>query len=68
MLGEGDGYVAEGAGAGEADGYAGGLAEFVGGELFGLAEADEEEALGLEAGGGWEEEGFVERGFEVGGG
>ena len=68
MLGEGEGEGAEGAGAGEADGYAGSLAEFVGRELVGFAEADEEEALGFEAGGSWEEEGFVESGFEIAGG
>ncbi len=68
VLGEGEGEGAEGAGAGEADGDARGLAELVRGELVGFAEADEEEALGLEAGGCGEEEGFAEGGFEVGGG
>ena len=68
MFGEGESEGAEGAGACETDGYAGGLAEFVGGELVCLAEADEEEALGFEAGGGREEEGLAEGGFEVAGG
>jgi hypothetical protein len=47
VLWEGEGEAAEGAGAGEADGDAGGLAEFVWGDGGEFAEADEEEALGL---------------------
>jgi len=68
VFGEGEGDGAEVAGPGEADGYSRGLAEFVGRELVGFAEAYEEESLSLEACGRGEEEGLAERGFEVAGG
>ena len=58
----------QGAGAGEADGDAGALADFVGGEGAGFAEADDEQAGCFEAGGGVEEEGLAESGFELAGG
>ena len=68
VFGEGDGEVAEAAGLGEADGDAGAFADFVDGERLGFAEADDEQALGLDAGGGVEQEGFAEGGFELAGG
>ncbi len=60
--------LVQAAGAGEADGDAGGLADLVDGERVGFAQADEQKALGLGAGGGVEQEGFAERGFELAGG
>ncbi len=49
------------AGLGEADGGAGALAELVDGDVGGFAEADDEQALGLQAGGRVEQEGLAER-------
>ena len=68
VFGEGDGELAEGARLGEADGGAGGLADFVDGEGLGFAEADDEQALGFDAGGGVEQQGFGEGGLELAGG
>jgi hypothetical protein len=50
---KGDGHLLQAAGAGEADGDAGGLADLVDGERAGAAQADEQKALRLGAGGEW---------------
>ena len=67
VLGEDDGELAEAAWLERADGCAGAFAYLVDGEALGLAEADDEQAFGFEAGGGVEEEGLAEGGFELAG-
>jgi hypothetical protein len=64
---EGDGDVADAAGLGEADCDSGGFADLLNGEAAGLTEADDEEAFGFDVGGGVEEEGLAESGFELSG-
>ena len=65
---EGEGDVADGTRLGGADGRSGGLADDVGRERVDLAEADEEQALGLKAIGSVQEEGLAQAGLELAGG
>ncbi len=67
-LGKREDELADGAGLGVSDGGSGGVADGMDGGLGFLAETDDEEAFGLESGGGVEEEGFIGAGFEFAGG
>lgn len=61
---EGDGERADVARLGEAYGDAGAFAEFVDGKGLGVAQADDQDALGFDAVGSVQEKGFAEGGLE----